>query len=395
LQRHQRRLAAILAADMAGYSRLMAADESDTLERLKHLRAELIETKVAEFNGQIVGSAGDSLLIEFASAVEAVQCAVELQQSLAVRNAPLPEEQRMIFRIGVNLGDVIVEGGTIYGEGVNIAARLEKLAEPGEVYVGRSVYDQVKGKLPFSYTDLGEQWVHNIPDSIGVFCVRTERQTPLARPALPDKPSIAVLPFQNMSANAEQEYFSDGITEDIITELARWHQLTVQSHNSSFQFRGKGIDVKRVSRELGVRYLVEGSVRRMGERIRVTAQLVDGVTGNHLWAERYDRQAQEIFAVQDDVVQTIVGTLVGRVQAARIELAKRNPPRSVAAYDLVLRGKSLPWGDARADAEAQHLYQTAIELDPHYGLAHALLALMLSHEWSADMSRSNSTLERF
>jgi adenylate cyclase len=394
LQRQQRRLAAILAADVAGYSRLMAADETGTLERLKQLRAELIEPKVAQFNGQIVGSAGDSLLIEFASAVEAVQCAVELQQSLAVRNARLPEEQRMVFRIGVNLGDVIVEGGTIYGDGVNIAARLEKLAEPGEVYIGRSVYDQVRGKLPFGYTDLGEQRVHNIPGSIGVYCVLTEGQARPTRPPLLDKPSLAVLPFQNMSGDAEQAYFSDGITEDIITELARWHQLSVQSHNSSFHYRDKGIDVKQVSRELGVRYLVEGSVRRIGDRIRVTAQLIDGITGNHLWAERYDRQAAELFAVQDDVVQTIVGTLAGRVQAARVEVARRNPPRSVAAYDLVLRGKALPWGDTQADAEAQRLYESAIELDSQYGLAHALLALMLAHRWSAEMGSSNAALER-
>jgi adenylate cyclase len=396
LQQEQRRLAAILAADVAGYSRLMAADEAGTLARLKQLRAEVLEPKIVQFNGRIVGSAGDSLLVEFSSAVNAVQCAVAAQKELTDQNATLPEDRRMAFRMGVNLGDVIPDRGTIYGDGVNIAARLEKLAEPGGVCIGRSVYDQVKGKLIFTYTDQGPQQVHNIPEPVQAFRVQWIGVVSTTRPALPlpDKPSIAVLPFENMSGDREQEYFSDGITEDIITELSRWHQLTVHSRNSSFQFRGKGIDVKRVSRELGVRYLVEGSVRRMGERIRVTAQLVDGVTGNHLWAERYDRQAQEIFDVQDDVVQTIVGTLVGRVQAARVEVAKRNPPRSVAAYDVVLRGKSLPWGDARADAEARRLYETAIELDPHYGLAHALLALMLSHEWCAEMSSSNSTLER-
>jgi len=391
----ERRLAAILAADVTGYSRLMAADEAGTLARLQQLRAEVIEPLIDQFHGHIVGSAGDSLLVEFGSAVNAVTCAVQLQEALAERNAKLPDVQRMAFRVGVNLGDVIVEGGTIHGDGVNVAARLEKLAEPGGVCISRSICDQVKGKLGFTYADLGEQRLHNIREPVQAYQVQMNT-TVAPEPSIPpvsDKPSIAVLPFVNMSGDPEQQYFSDGITEDTITALARWHQLMVHSRSSSFRYRDNA-DVKRVGRELGVQYLVEGSVRRIGDRIRVTAQLIDALSGNHLWAERYDRSAEAIFAVQDDVVQTIVGTIVGRMHAARVEVAKRNPPNNIAAYDLVLRGRAMPWGDPQADAEARRLYEKAIELDPSYGLAHALLALMLYHEWDVDMSGSNALLDQ-
>jgi TolB-like protein len=280
----------------------MAADESGTLARLKSLRAEVIEPKITQFHGRIVGSAGDSLLIEFASAVNAVQCAVEAQEGLVDRNANLPESQRMAFRMGVNLGDVIAEDDTIHGDGVNIAARLEKLAEPGSVCIGRNVYDQVKGKLAYAYADLGEQLVPNIPEPVRPYRVRPLKPTIDASPAfstkdplpLPDKPSIAVLPFENMSRDPEQDYFSDGITEDIITALSKLRWFFVIARNSTFAYKGKAPDVRQVARDLGVRYILGGSVRKAGDRLRITSQLIDAATGAHVWAEHYDRGVADI-----------------------------------------------------------------------------------------------------
>ena len=287
MQREQRRLAAILATDVAGYSRLMAGDEAGTLARLKRLRAEVFEPKIAQFQGRIVGSAGASLLIEFASAVNAVECAVEVQQELGDQNASLPENQRMVFRMGVNLGDVIAEGDTIHGDGVNIAARLERLAEPGGLCVGHTIYDQVKGKLAYTYDDHGEQRVHNIPEPVRAYRVKpaigsadSYRRSP-AKGALPlsDRPSIAVLPFENLSADPEQEYFADGIAEDLITQLSRLRDLLVIARNSTFVFKGRSVPVQQVARDLGVRYVLEGSVRRARNQIRVTAQLIDAANG--------------------------------------------------------------------------------------------------------------------
>jgi TolB-like protein len=377
LERQRRKLAAILAADMAGYSRLMAVDELGTLSRLKYLRGKVIDPKVVQFNGQIVGSAGDSLLVEFASAVDAMQCAVEIQQSLAAENADLPTEQRMAFRMGVNLGDVIVEGGTIYGDGVNIAARLEKLAEPGGICVGRSVYDQVKGKLAYVYRDIGDQRVHNIPEPVGAYRVQIEGKAKPARLATPpsDKPSIAVLPFENMSGDPGQQYLSDGITEDLITELSRFKNLTVASRHASFHLKGKGASLAEVVRELSANYVVQGSVQKRRDRIRITVQLIDAKSGNHLWAERYDRESADIFAVQDEVVLAIVATLEGRMVADAAEVARKKPTESWSAYDCLLQGRELC--NYYREREAVPFFARATKIDPSFALAYAWLALAL------------------
>ena len=382
MQQDQRRLVAILAADIAGYSRLMAADEAGTLAQLRRLRAEAIDPKIAEYQGRIVGSAGDSLLIEFASAVNAVQCAVELQAGLADRNAELPDDRRMIFRMGVNLGDVIAGDGTIHGNGVNIAARLEKLAEPGTVCVGRSIYDQVKGKLAYGFDDLGAQRFRNIDETVQAFRVMSSGGAQDARPAgkttaLPmDKPSIAVLPFTNMSGDPEQEYFSDGITEDIITELSRFHSLFVIARNSSFTYKGRATNVVEIGRTLGVRYVAEGSVRRAGNRVRVTAQLVDTRTGSHLWAERFDRDLEDVFAVQDEVTRSIVTNIAPLLAAESLQMAKRKPPEDMQAYDYLLKARALvDMGYTAADlSDARELCDRAIGIDPSYARAYACKA---------------------
>jgi adenylate cyclase len=373
----KRRLAAILAADVAGYSRLMAADEVGTLERLNQLRSEVIEPKITQYGGRIVGSAGDSLLVEFTSAVNAVECAFLLQASLAEQNVTIPEDRRMQFRIGVNLGDVIAEGGTIYGDGVNIAARLEKLAEPGGVCIGRSVYDQVKGKLAYAYTDLGEQHFHNIPEPVSAYHVRIDGQASSVRPApaLPDKPSIAVLPFQNMSGDPEQEYFADGIVDEIITALSRFHGLFVIARNSSFAYKGRAVDMKQIRRELGVRYVLEGSVRKAGNRVRITGQLIDASTGIHLWAERFDGELEDIFDLQDQVTASVVGAIAPKLEQAEIERAKRKPTESLDAYDYFLRGlAALHLWTKDSNNEALLLFYKAIERDPDFAVAYGLAA---------------------
>jgi adenylate cyclase len=297
--RVQRRLAAILAADVAGYSRLMGADEEGTLAALKELRRELADPKIKEHRGRIVKTTGDGLLVEFASVVDAVRCAVEVQQEMAERNVGVPEEQRIQFRIGINLGDIIKDGRDIYGDGVNVAARLEALAEPGGICVNRVVRDQVRDKLDFAFEDAGEQRVKNIARPLRVYHVRPgqvageEMNAPQPPLALPDKPSLAVLPFTNMSGDPEQEFVSDGIAEDVITALSRHPSLFVIARNSTFTYKGRAVDVKQVGRELGVRYVLEGSVRKVGNRIRITAQLIEAETGNHFWANRYDRDLTE------------------------------------------------------------------------------------------------------
>jgi TolB-like protein/Tfp pilus assembly protein PilF len=392
-QRAKRRLTAILAADVVGYSRLMEQDEAGTLALLKERRAAVLEPLVAAHHGRIVKVMGDGVLVEFASAVNAVTCAVELQQRMAEANEGIPASRQVALRIGINVGDVIVEGGDIYGDGVNVAARLQEMSEPGGICIAGAVYDQVEKKLALAYEDLGPREIRHLARPVRVFHVLGG---PTAVPAVGgtvgSKPSVAVLPFANLSGDPAQQYFSDGITEDIITELSRWRQLQVLSRHASFQYRDQAVDVKRIGHELAAQYVVEGSVRRIGERIRITTQLVDAGSGSHVWAERYDRDLSEIFAVQDDVVRTIVGTLVGRVQAAGVEHAKRKPPASLAAYDYVLRGHALPWGDPQADAEARRMYEKAIELDPGYGLAHGLLALMLYAEWNE--SGNDAALDR-
>ena len=380
----QRRLAAILAADVAGYSRLMAADEAGTLGLMRRLRAEVIDPRIARFQGRVVGSAGDSLLVEFASALNAVQCAVETQEALTEENAKLPGNRRMVFRMGVNLGDVIVDDGTIHGDGVNVASRLEKLAEPGTVCIARNVHDQVKGRLPYSFADLGEQQLRNIAEPVRVYRIGTAAPAAgaAAKGDTVERPSIAVLPFTNLSGDLEQQYFSDGITEDIITELSRFHQLIVIARHSSFQYRDIAGDVMRIGRELQVQYVIEGSIRRSGERIRITAQLIDTANGSHLWAERYDRSLAELFDVQDEVTKMIVSALAGRIELEDLSKARRKPPGSMRAYDYWLRGKKCldQWSSA-ASLEARQLLAKAIEIDPDFARGHASLAF--AWEWCA------------
>jgi adenylate cyclase len=385
LRQEQRRLAAILATDVAGYSRLMAADEMGTITRLRNLRAELIEPKIFRFHGRIVGSAGDSLLVEFASAINAVQCAVEVQAGLAEQNAGLPEDERMVFRMGVNLGDVIPGDGTIQGDGVNIAARLEKLAEPGSICIGHTIYDQVKGKLACAYDDLGEQRFHNIPEAVRAYRVKPTRPAADPRPGLPNKnppqltgrPSIAVLPFTNMSGDREQEYFSDGITEDIITDLSRVSALFVVARHSAFMFKGKAVDIIHAARQLNVAYILEGSVRKAGNRVRITAQLLDGTTGGHIWAERYDRDLVDIFAVQDEIAKNIVAVLKVKLLPEELKSITDRSTSNADAYEYYLQGRAKfldSWGSTPTMRAARKLFSKAAEIDPGYAKAYAGIA---------------------
>ncbi len=380
----ERRLAAILSADVAGYSRLMSGDEAGTLAALKAHRAELIDPTVAGFGGRIVKLMGDGALIEFPSVVDAVECAVAIQKGMAKRNAEVPEDHRIAFRIGINLGDIIIEGDDIYGDGVNVAARMEGLAEPGGICMSGTVVDHVRGKVELDFEDMGDQQVKNISEPIRVY--RVVLETPVAKSAgpgaerlsLPDKPSIAVLPFTNMSGDPEQEYFSDGITEDIITEVSRYPDLLVIARHSSFAYKGSAVDVKKVALELGVRYVLEGSVRKAGNRIRVTAQLIDAKSGAHLWAERFDRNLEDIFAVQDEITQIVVGTLGPKLQAAGADLVMKEDPARLNAYDLVLRALAHWHRFTKADhEETGRLAQAAIDIDPSYARAYSVLAINL------------------
>ena len=342
--RQERKFVAILAADVAGYSRLMACDEIGTLARFSALRIEVIGPKLAQFKGRLVGTAGDSLLVEFTSAVDAVQCAVETQERIALLNIDLPEDSQIVFRMGVNLGEVISDGVTIHGDSVNVAARLEKLAKPGSVVVARSVRDQVKGKLPYAFADLGEHAVKNIAEPLWAFDVvmagqPAKSQAKSEQLPLPSKPSIAVLPFANLSSDPQEEYFADGLTEDIITELSRFKGLFVIARNSAFAFKAKSIGIAAISKELGVRFLLEGSVRRSGDRVRITARLVDANAGSEVWAERYDRVIEDIFAVQDEVVRTIVATLEGQLASTIASQSRRQIPSSIAAYESILQAR--------------------------------------------------------
>ncbi len=382
--RAQRRLAAILAADVVGYSRLMEHDEAGTLAALKVRRRDVLAPLVAQHHGRVVKLMGDGVLVEFASAVDAVQCAVELQKGFTGANQDVAEAHRIVLRIGINLGDVIVEGSDLYGDGVNVAARLEGLAEPGGIYVSASVYDQVKRKLSSGFDELGPHKVKNIAEPVQVYRVLMgERQAAQSTAQTHTKPSIAVLPFANMSGDAEQQYFSDGITEDIITELSRFRSLFVIARNSSFQYRDKAVDVRRVGRELGVGYVVEGSVRKMGDKVRITTQLIDAQSANHLWSERYDRGLDDLFAVQDEVTRTIVATLTGRVEDAEIRSASAKPTDNPHAHDCLLRGIEHFRGYGADDnRRARELFETAISLDPRFALAHAYHAMALLAEHS-------------
>ncbi|MER8476076.1 adenylate/guanylate cyclase domain-containing protein [Mesorhizobium sp. M1163] len=379
MARPERKLVAVLAADVVGYSRLMGADEAGTLLHLKTLRAEVIDPKITQFKGRLVGTAGDSLLIEFPSAVDALQCAVETQDRITARDTNLPEGRRMAFRMGLNSGEVILDGTTIYGDCVNVAARLEKVSKPGGVVIGRSVYDQVKGKVPYTFVDLGEHAMKNIAGPVHAYRVQTEeRDYPEIASAedlpLPFKPSVAVLPFTNMSVDPEQDYFSDGIAEDLITELSRSQSLFVIARNSSFVFKGQTVNITEVGRKLGVRYLVEGSVRKAGARVRITAQLIEAATGNHVWAERYDRDLKDLFAVQDEVTERIAWALVGKVGAAEI-VRTRQTQTSLSAYDAFLRGiDSMHRFTEKDTVSGVEFLKLALGLEPDSARAHAWLA---------------------
>jgi adenylate cyclase len=389
-----RRLAAILAADVAGYSRLMGADEEGTLERLKALRRELFDPKIAEHHGRIVKTTGDGLLVEFASVVDAVRCAVAVQQAMPERNTSVEADNRIELRIGINLGDVIVEGDDLYGDGVNIAARIEALADAGGVFVSNTVHDQVRDRLPFVFEDLGEHQVKNIARPVRVYRVRPERPLPNPLPLagegsarsapvgaaeplvlpLPDKPSIAVLPFANMSGDPEQEYFVDGMVEEIITALSRIRWLFVIARNSSFSYKGQSPDVRQVGRELGVRYVLEGSVRKAGNRVRITAQLIDAVTCAHLWADRFDGSLEDVFDLQDKVASSVAGVIEPALQAAETARSANRPTNDLTAYDLYLRGYAMFLSSSRQIPEALRLMEQAIARDPRYGPALAWAA---------------------
>jgi adenylate cyclase len=369
-----------LAADVAGYSRLMGADEEGTHERLKALRHELLDPKIAEHHGRLVKTTGDGMLVEFASVVDAVRCAVAVQQAMPERNGGVATESRIELRIGINLGDVIVESDDIYGDGVNIAARIEALADAGGVFVSNSVHDHVRDRLPFVFEDLGEQQVKNIARPVRVYRVRDAAAKAAASPALPlpDKPSIAVLPFANMSGDPEQEYFADGMVEEIITALSKLRWFFVIARNSSFAYKGRTVDIKQVGRELGVRYVLEGSVRKGGNRLRITAQLVDAATGNHVWAERYDRDLADIFAVQDEITERVVAAIEPELYAAEHIRSQRKPQRSLDAWECIIRALAHVGQSTRAGGEeAEALCRRAIAIAPDYGQAHSLLAWVI------------------
>ena len=372
----ERRLAAILAADVAGYSRLIGADEEGTLRRLKAHRKELIDPKIAEHQGRVVKVTGDGILIEFPSAVAAMRCAVEVQRGIAEHNESETKDRRIEFRVGLHQGDIVVEDGDILGDGVNVAARLEALAEPGGICVSQRIHEDAVGKVDVIFEDMGEQQLKNIGRPVRVYRVLRDGTPAKERPtlALPDKPSIAVLPFQNMSGDPEQEYFADGIVEDIITALSRVHWLFVIARNSSFTFKGRAVDVKQVGRELGVRYVLEGSVRKATNRVRITGQLVDATTGTHVWADHFDGALDDIFDLQDRVTVSVVGIIEPKLRHAEIERARRKPTESLDAYDLYLRALARYNVSYEANLEALRLLRRAIEIDPEYSSPYGLAA---------------------
>jgi adenylate cyclase len=396
-ERVQRRLAAILAADVAGYSRLMGDDEEGTLASLRAHLSELFEPSIDEHQGRIVKATGDGLLVEFSSVVDAVECAVACQDGMQQRNTDIPESRRIVFRIGVNLGDVIVHDDDLFGDGVNVAARLEGLAEPGGICVSDMVYQGVRSKLDIAFEDLGLQRLKNIGDPVHAYQIAAaaDDATPKAANGevlpLPDRPSIAVLPFDNMSGDPEQEYFSDGITEDIITELSKISGLFVIARHSAFTYKGRSVTLKQVGRELGVRYVLEGSVRKAGNRLRITAQLIDAMTDHHLWAERYDREIEDIFAVQDEVALSVSTALAVTLKPDEGERLVRPPTDNIESYDIYLRTRATPWPPTRENIlTARSAYQRITKIDPSFAGGYAglsmthSLAVMFSHSEQPD-----------
>jgi adenylate cyclase len=405
--RVERRLAAIIAADVAGYSRLMGEDEEGTLRALKSHRKEMVDPKIIEHRGRIVKTTGDGMLVEFVSVIDAVRCAVDVQRSMLERNAEVSPEKRIRFRIGINIGDIISDGGDIFGDGVNVATRLEGLAEPGGICVSRTVHDQVRDKLSFSFEEMGEQSVKNIARPIGVHrMVISELAAPRSG-VIPahsniktgDRPSIAVLPFTNMSGDPEQEYFADGIVEEIITALSHFRWLSVIARNSSFTYKGKNVDVKQVGRELCARYVLEGSVRKSGDRVRITGQMIDAFTGTHLWADRFDGALQDIFDLQDRVTAKVIGEIAPRLEQVEIERAKRKQTENLDAYDYYLRAlSSLHEWTSESNVEALRLFYHAIKLDPSFASAYGLAAMCSTwrkvNGWITDPTQEFAEAER-
>lgn len=397
----QRRLAAILAADVVGYSRLMGQDEAGTLTAFRKLRAEITDPKIAEHKGRIFKTTGDGFLVEFPSVVNAVACAVDIQERIATRNADSAEERSIVLRIGVNLGDVIIEGDDVFGDGVNVAARLESIAPAGAVAISSAVRDQIGNRLDLQFEDLGELALKNIDKPVRAHAVRSgSRVSSEDRlPAIPNKPSIAVLPFQNMSGDPEQEYFADGIVEDIITALSRFNALFVIARNSSFTYKGRSVDIKQVGRDFGVRYVLEGSVRKSGNRVRITGQLIEALTGTHLWADRFDGLLEDIFDLQDRVTASVVGSIAPKLEQAEIERSKRKPLHSFDAYDHYLRGLSaLYQWNAGASSEALSQFYKAIELDPEFATAYGMAAFChesrMTNGWTTDPAKEIAQIER-
>ncbi|HUB97167.1 MAG TPA: adenylate/guanylate cyclase domain-containing protein [Stellaceae bacterium] len=400
----QRKLAAILAADVVGYSRLTGADEDLTLARLRALRSDLIDPTISVHHGRVVKRTGDGALVEFRSAVDAVRCAIEVQRNMVERNAGLPSERRIEFRIGVHLGDVVEESdGDLMGDGVNIAARLEGIADAGGICISEDTWRQVRDKIGETFTDLGERELKNIARPMRAYRVEFKAPAPATRESqalpLPDRPSIAVLPFQNMSGDPEQEYFADGIVEDIITALSRFRQLFVIARNSSFTYKGRAVDVKQVGTELGVRYVLEGSVRKAAGRVRITGQLIDTASGTHLWGDRIDGALEDIFDLQDQVTTSVVGAIAPKMELAEIERAKRKPTENLGAYDYYLRGAASFHLMTRAglDAALQSFYR-AIELDPEFASAYGMAAWSFvwrrANGWTADRAKEVAEAER-
>jgi TolB-like protein/Tfp pilus assembly protein PilF len=378
-ERAQRRLAAILAADVVGYSRLMEREEAGTLATLKARRNDVLKPLVDRHQGRIFKFTGDGVLVEFGSAVNAVQCAVELQHGMAAANHDLPESRRIVLRIGINLGDVMVEGSDLYGDGVNIAARLESIAEPGGIVVSAIAFDYVKNKVDCAFEDLGNQNLKNILEPVRIYRVAgTLRQTAPTSKTV-DRPSIAVLPFTNMSADPEQEYFVDGLSEDLITDLSKVPGFLVIARNSTFAYKGKAVDIRLVARELGVRYVIEGSVRRSTTRVRINAQLIDALENTHLWANRFDRDLADVFLLQDEVVSKIVNALADILPSAHFPGRQR--AANLEAYDLFVRGRELVTQSPESTRAARPLLEKAIELDPGFAEAHAWLAMGYAFGW--------------
>src|SRR5712692_4128928 len=381
----ERRLAAILAADVAGSCRLIGIDEEGTLAQLKALRKTLFDPKITDHRGRIVKNTGDGALVEFGSVVDAVRCAVEIQRGMAKHNIDVPQVKRIEFRIGIHVGDIIIDENDIYGDGVNIAVRLEGIAEPGGICISDDAHRQVRGKVESTLEDMGSQSLKNIAEPMRVWRVRigpssspaTKTPTETAQPlALPDKPSIAVLPFQNMSGDPEQEYFADGIVEDIITALSRFKSLFVIARNSSFTFKGRAVDIKEVGRRLGVRYVLEGSVRKASGKVRIAGQLIDAVTGAHIWADRFERDLTDVFALQDEVTVAVVSAIQPKLLQTEIAMATRRRPENLTAYDLFLRTMQQFYLTTREGlAETIRLAHRALELDPRFGLVAALAGM--------------------